>query len=164
MMALCLILLPLNIFSAEFTYTRLDPHGKIDDSLTPSLVKEKSECRSCHTIHENVLKTKSDINKRCIKCHNEKPHSGLTEHLGKDLRTLKIGLKGKINCLSCHRSHRNLPPDSKLSPKLLVASAESFLYRRRHSVELRNDQEEKRSGVPMLSRRCTDCHTEKNLP
>ncbi len=147
-------------------FKRLDPHGSPHTQLKNPALFQKKECKSCHLFQNQKLTLKKTTTSLCRACHNRKPHSGLTEHLGKDLSLLphakQHNLTGKIDCLSCHRPHRawinqTTPrlPDRKKSP--------SFLYQK-SSFKLPKGLVEKRNNTPMLYRKCTFCHKWDDLP
>ena len=78
--------------------SRLDPHGPPNLDLKKAKLKQMIECRSCHLGKKDDKFSwllKKDPYKLCVSCHNQYPHSGLVEHLGK-----KFKIKGNDN-LSC---------------------------------------------------------------
>jgi len=151
----------------ELILKRLDPHGKQDEILSEVDLNERSECRRCHGMVKGKITIKEKLVHRCQKCHNRMPHSGLSEHMGEPLESLKIGLKGKLNCLSCHRPHRVTPEEmGDRTPKYQRFDEVNFLVKKRKSKNslLPAGLYRTRAQYPMLKRFCTDCHKKGNLP
>ncbi|MBL6988614.1 MAG: cytochrome c3 family protein [Bacteriovoracaceae bacterium] len=139
---------------------RLDPHGKKEIT---SVNFNQVTCSICH--EENKLHTVSaKIISHCQTCHNKSPHSGLKEHLGKDLTKLNIGIKGNLNCLSCHRPHRFVIKDKKQHKLIKSNKSPSLILRQKWTKEeLADNFIVKENKTPMLRRSCSDCHTKENL-
>lgn len=79
-------------------FERLDPHG---DTTVPTLNTESKKCSVCHTFQNGKISVRPQPEKTCFLCHNQSPHSGALDHLGKTTSDHKI-----ITCLSCHSPHR----------------------------------------------------------
>jgi len=154
--------------SAEKEFKRLDPHGKDGIDLKNISLKKNTNCLVCHNTSQKSGKiiTLSNIPERCISCHNKLPHSGLAEHLGKDLAPLRAGLKGKIDCLSCHRPHRSKLTVKKFKKpeELFHRKEQSFVLKKRRALSLPKGLIETRTENPMLEKNCLDCHRMENMP
>ncbi|MBT3980871.1 MAG: hypothetical protein HOE90_05915 [Bacteriovoracaceae bacterium] len=164
---LILLIFPLALgakTAKKFQLVRLDPHGELGVALSTSRLNSNSECMVCHISSDSTTKASaiySNISIRCTACHNKSPHSGLKEHLGRELSNLKLGLKGKIDCISCHRSHREkTASDKKLLGKNLDSpKGASFIYTKKEPIALKKGKIARRSRFPMLKRTCVNCHT-----
>jgi len=151
--------------------SRLDPHGPPNLDLKKAKLKQMIECRSCHLGKKDDKFSwllKKDPYKLCVSCHNQYPHSGLVEHLGKKFKIKGNKKKETITCLVCHRPHRAvlktaLNQDKKQSKSSLVPQP-SFLYLKRKQDGLPVDLIQKRNLLPILKIGCVDCHSWKSLP
>jgi len=125
-----LLIFPLTLgakTAKKFQLVRLDPHGKQGVALSVARLNSNSECMVCHINSKSKHKTRatySNISTRCTACHNKSPHSGLKEHVGRDLSKLKVGLNGKVDCMGCHRPHR----EKTASDKNLLGGKLGFTY------------------------------------
>ena len=145
---------------------RLDPHGQQSDKLKEIDIFKRTECLSCHQMIGKTIVIKEKLVNRCQKCHNRMPHSGLAEHMGQPLSYLKIGLKGKLNCLSCHRPHRaTLGEKDRSSHYQRFNRVSTFVKKRKRELrKLPAELYRSNSTLPMLKRFCIDCHKGSNLP
>src|SRR3989338_1036278 len=154
---------------------RVDPHGTEDMSLEAVHIKKQKKCKTCHFIQKNLflkkddLKLKPNMEKRCVSCHSQAPHSGVLEHMGKNLSKLGIGLQGELYCGSCHRAHRAyLPKEVKavLEQKSTndkkglegISGAPEYLTVKKESKKLPDTVEERHTPHAMILRTCKDCH------
>ena len=150
----------------EFSLERLDPHGSSLSSLKSISLKKNTECKICHLEMGKEFKLKPNIQQRCVSCHNKLPHSGVKEHLGKNLKNLNIGLSGSLECLSCHRPHRaglnreelKKYEHHKRSRLSEIEGGPSFLKIEKEKIKLPFGLIERRRSEVMLRRMCTDCH------
>jgi len=142
---------------------RLDPHGKESDVLSSMTLKANEGCKVCHNMLEKKMVTKNNIDRICKACHNKIPNSGLNEHQGKDLAVLKGKMKGKIDCMTCHRPHRAFLSalEKQEEPQFLPPS---FLTDKLKYDSILKDFIWRPSKIPMLHTGCTDCHNENDLP
>jgi len=163
------------------TFKRLDPHGSPEMNLMHASVQAENMCLICHSYdtgkkgedirtfeyngHKMVfsLTTLPNAIERCSSCHSGMPHSGLVEHLGADLSKLKIGVKGKVDCLSCHRPHRAKIVTEEDKRKIAVRAKVPFVFKKRGNLTLPAGMIERRNSTAMLRRECVDCHTKDNL-
>lgn len=148
----------------ESELQRLDPHGSFVIDLHGVSLGQYPVCKICHVEKEKKWELKGDIYAKCVACHNPLSHSGLVEHLDKDLSG--VGLEGKVTCLSCHRPHRALLKMT-LSKALtrdpfLTGFKEieepSFLKLKKDSVALSPGLVDKPKPDAMIERVCVDCH------
>lgn len=149
---------------------RLDPHGKANENLSKVKPASRSECYVCHSPEKAKHLKRGLTYMYCASCHNKTPHSGITEHRGQSLGKLKIGLKGKINCLSCHRPHRAFTKKEQawlnrqgLNTGSFSSSHQSILSTKKSDANLPKHLTDLPSREPMLIRRCDSCHTKENL-
>src|SRR6185436_15250644 len=103
----------------------------------------------------------------CLGCHSESEHTGVLEHVGKDVpkdaATLPVDEHGKIACFTCHDPH----PQGVLPGRTVYKSAASpttraFIAARSwpSSVE-RREPSEAFGGLlraPMAEEGCVVCH------
>ena len=147
---------------------QLDPHGSQKNELKNMSIDRHTECKVCHYRNkkEKDILLKPHMQQRCVSCHNPYPHSGVMEHIGKNLSRLKVGLKGEVLCLSCHHPHRALLDDaaqqryerhthSQLSD---IQGTPSFLQIKKEERKLPPGLVERSKPDVMLRRTCTDCH------
>lgn len=148
----------------ESRLQRLDPHGSSGIDLHRVSLGQYPACKICHVEKEKKLELTGNIYAKCLSCHNPFSHSGLMEHLDKDLSG--VGLEGKVTCLSCHRPHRALL-EMTLSKALtrdpfLTGFKEikepSFLKLKKDSVSLPPGLVDKPKPDAMIERACVDCH------
>ena len=136
---------------------RVDPHGDKEMDLKNVELKKHTACQSCHYLIDHTAHLKPEIHQRCVSCHGESPHSGVLEHIGKDLSRLSVGLKGKVVCHSCHRPHRaGLTLDENKLDKIIGAS--SFLKVKKDPLTLKKGLIEQQNTGTFLRRTCTECH------
>ena len=154
--------------SAQAQYKRLDPHGAADINLYKQNSNLDNGCLICH-FQKKVgksfkLKLVPDVEQSCFACHNKMPHSGLVEHFGKDLAKLKIGLTGKVTCLSCHRPHRSTLKKGDLKSKITAKKSRSFIFRKDRKNKLKSGFVQAANRTLMMRKDCIDCHTAEKLP
>lgn len=160
-----LLIILIFIFSSSlFGFGRLDPHGKKKSKTNYKQIAKTPECKVCHEYSRRKRKyiLIKNVSGSCNACHNKKPHAGMVEHTGKDLKKLRIGLKGKINCLSCHRPHRVALSKKQNSDFEDTMGEPAFIFLSREQSNNR-DWESRKSIYPMLRRSCKHCHTKENL-
>lgn len=146
---------------------RLNPHGSQKNDLKKISIDRHTECKVCHYKKGKDFQLKPYIQQKCISCHNSFPHSGVMEHVGKNLSKLKgAGLTGKVECLSCHRPHRALL-DNAVSKKYArhlhshlddIEGTPSFLHIKKEEKKLPQGLIERSESEVMLRRTCADCH------
>ena len=173
-----IILLSSNTFPKKFK--RLDPHGNKGINLMHKTLNVDSTCMICHTTKNQKgqkkklfdykgkkftlsLFTLPNIIARCGTCHSKMPHSGLSEHLGEELSKLKIGLDGKIDCLSCHRPHRAKLISKQDRIAMREKAQRPFVFIKRGNLKLPKNFVERRNSAAMIRRDCIDCHTKDSL-
>jgi len=152
---------PLN--AKEGTLSRLDPHGQKTETLRLQDIHPQSSCMACHIQVGKKVEVAADVQQRCFACHGKLPHSGLSEHLGKDLKVLKGHLQGKLNCLSCHFPHRGALNGKKAGHQTEDFLASSFLYNPESILFDKEKYTIKREPAPMLRADCIDCHNQANM-
>jgi predicted CXXCH cytochrome family protein len=149
----------------DFVLKRLDPHGEYGIDLQSMSLAKNPKCRNCHPEKKGKVTLKTNVDELCTSCHNSYPHSGLIEHMGKDLTKLKIpGLNDKIGCLSCHRAHRSPLNKQEMQANLIQKKSASFLYKPVSRNELPFGLNERKSKEYMLKNDCLYCHQWKDLP
>ncbi|MBI2609271.1 MAG: cytochrome c3 family protein [Deltaproteobacteria bacterium] len=146
---------------------RLNPHGSQKNDLKKMSLDRHAECKACHYKKGKDFQLRPYMQQRCTSCHNSFPHSGVVEHIGKNLSKLKgVELTGKVECLSCHRPHRALLENTS-SKKYLrhqhsnlddIEGLPSFLKIQKEEQKLPQGLVERTETEVMLRRTCTDCH------
>ena len=147
---------------------QFNPHGSPKNELKKMSIDRHTECKVCHYKNqgEKDIQLKPYMQQRCVACHNPYPHSGVMEHVGQKLSKLKTGLKGKLECLSCHYPHRALlDSDTQkrydrhaLSHLDEIQGTPSFLQIQKRERKLPPGLVERSRPDVMLRRTCTDCH------
>lgn len=146
---------------------RLDPHGAYDSQLKTMSLDRHAECKVCHEKKGKHLELKPNMQRRCILCHNGFPHSGVVEHLGRNLGRLKAGLQGEVECLSCHHPHRAVMDNAEIKKNERreqshlneIQGVPSFLKIEKDQRKIPEGLIERSNAQVRLKRVCTDCHT-----
>lgn len=126
-------------FAMAWSQERLDPHGMRSEDI-----RHIHNDQNCLVCHKDLKKYQlyPEAEKRCSDCHNKAPHSGIEEHRS-------------LNCLSCHRAHRNEMP-SEVGTDDTVKRQSLFMVHFKHKLNEKSHWE--KSSMPMLKKSCTDCH------
>jgi len=84
-------------FHAYQDVAKVDVHGNQVKLLTGSkcFMDSKIECATCHSVHDNTIKTVSTYSQYCISCHSAANHNfcKMAGQLGAVINT---------NCIDCH--------------------------------------------------------------
>jgi hypothetical protein len=143
-----------------------------DDDPHEKMIRSTGACIECHTRVPKPDEHAADYflvdppSETCLGCHSESEHTGVLEHVGKDLPegvALPADENGKIACMTCHDPHpQGVLPGRTVHKSEASAGTRAFIATRSWpaSVE-RRDPSEAFGGLlraPMGQRECSICH------